>query len=268
VFRDAISHARLMRSSTDRLELALHGTDPEESGVAMRLFGDPESWQLWESEHAGLMRGVSDHRRLHQQLGALRQTSLRLIHRKALFEYLRDQHIRGSARIRILTHFHPARSYDHAVIAEHGVYLRASGSYLCSGYIGGDVARDELFLEAVETYERLYAEYFDAYCTTYFLAEDAEGDSTGALLPLLKYQLDECRRAILDPARELPRFSREVQLRRPTGDTQRLDVAGLRKKLEKSTGGTAPAGLVESKTRSLGWTARASQLVRRITGRR
>jgi hypothetical protein len=231
MLRDAISHARLMRSSTDRMELALHGTDPEESGVATRLFGDPGTWQLWESEHSGLMRGVAEYRRLRQQLGALRQTTLRLIHRKALFEYLRNKQVRGSARMRILTHFHPARSYDHAVIAEHGAYLRAAGSYLCSGYIACGVAHDDVFPEAVEVYERLYAEYFEAYCTTYFPADGTESTSTGALLPLLKYQLEECRRAILDPTRELPRFSREVQLRQRTGDTQRLAVGNLRKML-------------------------------------
>ncbi|HTX24304.1 MAG TPA: hypothetical protein VMD03_06585 [Steroidobacteraceae bacterium] len=218
------------------MHLALHGADPHESHVATRLYGDPATWQRWECEHAGLMRGVAEYSRLREQQSALRQTSLRLIHRKALFEYLRDKQVRGQTRMRILTHFHPARSYGHAVIAEHGVYLRAAGSYLCSGYIGTGLANDQLFLDAMEAYEKLYAEYFDVYCTTYFPTEGAEGSSAAALLPLLKYQVENCRRAILDPSREMPRFAREQQQRRRSGDTVRLDVSDLRRKLAPSAG--------------------------------
>jgi hypothetical protein len=50
---------------------------------------------------------------------------------------------------------------------------------------------------------------------------------------LLKQQLDETRRAFLDPRRERPRFSREQELRRRTGDTQPLDVRSLRAKLAR-----------------------------------
>lgn len=228
MLRDAISHARLMRESTDRVEIALRGEHLYEQRLASRILDNPDAWLRWEGEHSGLMRQVAEHGRLRKQLGVLKQTAFRLIHRKALFEYLRDQEVRGATRVRVLTHFHPARSYTTAVIAEHGVYLRSACSYLCSSHIGGDVVQDSEFLDPMQRYEELYAVYFDIYCSTHFAAEADESVSEAALLPLLKQELDECRRAILDPPRELPRFNREMQLRRRTGDTRRLDVRSLR----------------------------------------
>ncbi len=54
--RNAISHSRLMRESTDRIESALHSDDSKEKLVAHRLSENPATWQLWENEHSGLMR--------------------------------------------------------------------------------------------------------------------------------------------------------------------------------------------------------------------
>jgi hypothetical protein len=89
VHRNAISHSRLMRESTDRIELALRSDDYKEHLVAHRLSENPQTWQLWENEHSSLMRQVADFGVLRTQAAALRQTALRLIHGKAFFEYLR-----------------------------------------------------------------------------------------------------------------------------------------------------------------------------------
>jgi hypothetical protein len=233
MFRGGISHAQLMRESTDRVEIALHGDEPYEQRVASRILDDVGSWQRWEGEHSGLMRRVADSGRLRDQLAALKQTAFQLIHRKALFEYLRDKAVRGTTRMRVLTHFHPARGYSHAVVAEHGVYLRSCCSHFCASYIGGDVAQDLEFLEPMRRYEELYAEYFAAYCSAHFPTEGVDREAQAALLPLLKQQLDETRRAFLDPRRERQRFGRELELRRRTGETQALDVRSLRKKLAR-----------------------------------
>ena len=233
MFHGGISHAQLMRESTDRVEIALHGDEPCEQRVASRILDDPGTWQRWESEHSGLMRRVADSGRLRDQLAALKQTAFQLIHRKALFEYLRDKAVRGTTRMRILTHFHPARGYSHAVVAEHGIYLRSSCSHFCASYIGGDVAQDLEFLEPMRRYEELYGEYFAAYCSAYFPTEGVDRAAQAALLPLLKQQLDDTRRAFLDPRREGQRFGRELELRRRTGETQTLDVRSLRKKLAR-----------------------------------
>ena len=44
--RSAISHARLMRESTDRVESALHSDDDKEHLVAQRLSENPKTWEL------------------------------------------------------------------------------------------------------------------------------------------------------------------------------------------------------------------------------
>jgi hypothetical protein len=222
VHRTAISHSRLMRESTDRIESALRSEDEKEHRVAHRLFESTKTWQLWENEHSSLMRHVADYGVLRTQAAALRQTALRLIHGKALFEYLRRNEVRGAARTQMLSHFYPTRGYRFAVIAEHSGYVRKAGSYLCASHVGSGVVHDPAFLDPMEHYENLYAEYFDLYCNTLFPADGLESASERSLLPLLKHQLNEWRWIILNPRQSLPRVTREREIRRATGDTQRL----------------------------------------------
>ncbi len=220
--RSAISLSRLMRESTDRIESALRSDDEKEHRVAHRLFETTKTWELWENEHSGLMRHVAEYGVLRNQAAALRQTALRLIHGKALFEYLRRNEVRGAERVRILNHFYPTRGFQHAVIAEHGNYVRKACSYMCTGHVGTDLVHDPAFLDPMQHYENLYAEYFQLYCTTLFPAEGGEAACERSLLPLLKHQLNEWRWIILNPRESLPRLKHERDMRRATGDTQRL----------------------------------------------
>src|SRR6202046_4059977 len=93
-----------------------------------RILATPGSWSAWELEHSGLMRQVADYVVLRNQAVALRHAALRLIHGKALFEYLRRHNVRGKARAKILAHFHRTPLHEHAVVAEHTVYVRKSAS--------------------------------------------------------------------------------------------------------------------------------------------
>jgi hypothetical protein len=222
VHRNAISHSRLMRESTDRIESALRSEDEKEHRVAHRLFESTKAWELWENEHSGLMRHVADYGVLRTQAAALRQTALRLIHGKALFEYLRRNEVRGTARTQMLNHFYPTRGYRFAVITEHSGYVRKACSYLCASHVGTGVVHDPAFLDPMEYYENLYAEYFDLYCNTLFPKDGLESASERSLLPLLKHQLNEWRWIILNPRESLPRVNREREIRRSTGETQRL----------------------------------------------
>src|SRR5580692_5774376 len=112
-----------MRESTDRIELALRSDDDRAHLAAQRLSESSKTWQTWENEHSGLMRQVADYGVLRTQAAALRQTALRLIHGKALFEYLRRNAVRGTHRSQMLAHFYPTRGYQSAVIAEHGTFV-------------------------------------------------------------------------------------------------------------------------------------------------
>jgi hypothetical protein len=220
--RSAISHSRLMRESTDRIESALRGGDDKEHLVAYRISESPQTWQLWENEHSGLMRQVADYGVLRTQAAALRQTALRLIHGKALFEYLRHNDVRGAERTRTLHYFYPTRGYQYSVIAEHGSYLRKACSYLCASHVGTGVVQDPAFLDAMQHYEELYTEYFHLYCSTLSPIDGVESASERSLLPLLKRQMNEWRWMILNPRQSLPRVKREFEMRLSTGDTQRL----------------------------------------------
>jgi hypothetical protein len=222
VQRSAISHARLMRESTDRIERALHSEDDKEHLVARRISENATTWELWENEHSGLMRQIADYGALRTQAAALRQTSLRLIHGKALFEYLRRNQVRGVERARILNYFYPTRGFQYAIISEHGGYVRKACSYLCTSHVGTGVVHDPAFLDPMQHYENLYAEYFDLYCRTLFPGDGVESASERSLLPLLKHQLNEWRWIILNPRESLPRVNREREIRRATGDTQRM----------------------------------------------
>ena len=220
--RSAISHARLMRESTDRIERALHSEDDKEHVVARRISENARTWELWENEHSGLMRQIADYGVLRTQAAALRQTSLRLIHGKALFEYLRRNQVRGAERAQILNYFYPTRGFQYAVISEHGGYVRKACSYLCTSHVGSGVVHDPAFLDPMQHYESLYAEYFDLYCRTLFPGEGVESASERSLLPLLKHQLNEWRWIILNPRESQSRIKHEQEMRRATGDTQRM----------------------------------------------
>ena len=168
------------------------------------------------------MRVVADCAVLRHQAAVLRQTALRLIHGTALFEYLKNKGVRGTQRASVLSHFHPSRSYKHAVVAEHAMYLRKACSFLCTSHVSTDLVRDAAFLDPMREYESLYAEYFELYCSTLCAESGVDVQSERALLPLLKHQLDEWRWMILNPKQALPHVRRESAQRRPTGDTQKL----------------------------------------------
>ena len=108
-----------MRESTNRMESALRSEDVKEHLIAQRILASAGTWNAWELEHSGLMRQVADFVVLRNQAVALRHAALRLIHGKALFEYLKKHNIRGKARARVLAHFHRTLMYEHAVVAEH-----------------------------------------------------------------------------------------------------------------------------------------------------
>jgi len=221
VKRDGMTFAGLMRESTDCVEHALHSDNAVEQMVAMRIVETTESFHRWENEHSQLMRGIADYSALSSQVGALKKTTLNLIHGKALFEHLKKKEVRGQQRSQLIQHFYPNRGYTFAMVAAHGSYLRKTCSLLCTSQVGTEVVSDDEFLDPLQHYEELYAQYFDLYCRM-SLPEGDSSASEKSLLPLLKHQLNEWRWAILNPRESTPLIRRESQLRQATGDTQRL----------------------------------------------
>ena len=219
--RSGMTLARLMSESSDCLHGALHSDNDVDQLVATRFVETPAAFERWESQHVTLMRGVAGYPALGSQITALKQTTLSLIHGKALFDYLKKEEIRGTQRTSLISHFYPTRGYTSAMVAAHGTYLRKTCSFLCTNHVGAEVVQDQDFIDPVQHYEDLYAEYFHLYCRIHIWG-GVDSASEKSLLPLLKHQLGEWRWAILNPREAAPRVRREGRIRQATGDTQRL----------------------------------------------
>jgi hypothetical protein len=216
-----------MEESEARVEMSVVYDSPADALVASRILGHPQAYRRWEAEHDRLMRGVSGQTHLEQQVTALRSAALSLVHRRAMFEYLRLCEITGRKRHRFFTVFYGSRDYVNAVLAEHGNYVRCSSSYLCTQYLAEHLMEDYALGEPLQIYEQWYAEYFRAYCDGALAETEEEKLAVAAmeeLKPLLKHQLTEARQAILHMPQKPARDWREVQIRKSTGDTQKLRV--------------------------------------------
>jgi len=222
----AYLHSRLMEESEARVEMAAHFDSPADMLVAS-LLQHPDAYRRWEAEHDRLMRAVSEPTRLARQVVALRSTALALVHRKAIFDYLRDRQITGARRHRVFALFYGNRDYTNAVLTEYGNYVRCSSSYLCTHHLAEHLMQDAAFDEPLRMYEQWHSEYFRAFCDGALAESEEEKLASAAmetLKPLLKYQLAQARQAILEMPQMPAQDWREAQIRRPTGDTQKLRV--------------------------------------------
>jgi hypothetical protein len=187
-----------MEESQRGLHEAAMSGEPDDERIATRVLDDARLYCRWKNEHATLMRRIAAERLPAIQKAELLTISLSLIHRKALFEYLRDERIRGLRRQRIMTHFFAHRDYASAVAAEHGRYIHCAASYVCSHHVGSRVMFDTLFESPLAEYEDLYASYFRTYCEVELASDrDAAAQSMLPLLLDLKAQIGEWRQALI-----------------------------------------------------------------------
>lgn len=220
-------HERFMEESERCVETTARSGRPEDQSLACRILEHPAAYRRWLSEHDRLIRAVSEQGKLERQLHALRRSTFSLIHRKALFGYLRDQHVVGVRRQHLFALFYGPRDYAVSVVAEHGNYLRSRSSYLCTRFLADELLHDCAIQVPLQLYEESYAEYFKIFCDTALAETPEEKESATALLalqPLLKHHLNEARQAILELPRQTGAVWRERELRQPTGDTVKLRV--------------------------------------------
>jgi len=209
-------------------EAAKFGT-PAQVLVTSRLMAHPETYRRWEAEHAQLMRRVSEHRYLNRQVVALRSTALALLHRKAVFEYLQERQLTGAQRHKLMAMFHSLKDYAASLIAEHGNYLRGASSYWCSHHLARRLMKDSAFAEPLLLYQERYTDFFRIHCDVELAASESQKQAVEPmrlLQPLLKKQLAEARQEILGMAYRPEKVWREVEIRRPTGHTERLRALG------------------------------------------
>jgi hypothetical protein len=191
-----LSHDRLMEASHDCVKQASRSRQPQTEIVAMRLLESPHTYKTWESEHAAMMRNVAAERLPAAQRGAMLSASFALIHRKALFEYLRERNVRGAQRETLIQHFFPQRDFADSMRVEHQQYVRSAASFLCVGHVGRDLMFDTLFAEPLGEYEEIYHEYFYAHCDQ-IAAESAALTLPADMLTGMKNRVSEWRKALL-----------------------------------------------------------------------
>jgi hypothetical protein len=218
-----ISYVRLMEESESRIaDIAREGPSAQ-AVIAQRILNDTRLYQRWAAEHDKLMRAVAAEPRGTRQSTALRRACFGLIHRKAMFEYLREQKITGRDRHAVFSLVFGERDYVTAVLKEHGNYVRSASSLLCSNHLGLRLLEDRAFGEPLARYEQLYADYFRAFCATALSADESKSAQTlSTLLPYLKQQLSNLRRAILAMPPEPEFVLHNVDLDAPAANTQRM----------------------------------------------
>ncbi len=167
-----ISYRQLFTESEQRLAVAASSGIHDEELIAGRLLADAGLYSRWESEHAALLGRVAHERRAGPRRALLLSTSLTLIHRKALFEYLRDSQLRGFERADFVHRVFGSHEYSRLIVHEHGNYIRSAASFICMRYLGAHVFRDALFGSPLEEYEELYAGFYDSCCKTFLLSHD------------------------------------------------------------------------------------------------
>jgi hypothetical protein len=220
----AYKHAILMAESESRVEMAVYSHAPVDV-VAKRVLERPDFYRRWEAEHDRLLRPVSEQGRMARQVAALRTAAFTLVHRRALFEYIRERQVKGRKRLQLFALFYGNRDYTNALLTEHHNYIRCSSSYVCARHLAEHLMHDAAFDEPLQLYEQWYREYFNAYCDVELAATEEEKQEVApleALRPLLKYRLAEAREAIVAMPQKPDREWREVQIRKANGDTQRM----------------------------------------------
>ena len=198
-----LSHALLMEQSESRIENMAREGSTAQALVARRVLDDTRLYRHWEAEHDRLMRTVADeHRPLGQTL-ALRHACFGLIHRKAMFDYLREQKITGKDRHAVFELIYGEQDYVKAVLVEHANYVRSASSLICSSHLGLTLLEDRAYGEPLLRYEQRYADYFRVFCGAALASNRYNNDDTlSTLVPYLKRQLSNLRRAILALPRE------------------------------------------------------------------
>lgn len=195
-----VSREQLMEESEAHIARVARRASSIEQQIAAQILANPHDYRRWEVEHERLMTAVARPNRSAVQARALLSTAFSLVHRKALFEYLRGHAVRGTGRRELMAHFHGKRSYSLAIVAEHGNYLRGSASLICAEHVGTTMLAHQAFGASFRRYEQLYAEYFRSYCDSYLAppatAED-DSDSMRSLLPHLKRDVLDVRARLL-----------------------------------------------------------------------
>ena len=223
-------YARPMEESESCLAAVVRAGLGDEMAIASQIMEQPTAYRVWESEHNEFLQGVSKHFRLAPQMGALRSAAFALIHRQALFEYIRDRSISGDKRHRLFSLFYSNRDFANAVVSEHASFLRCSSSRICLDHLAEHLMRDAAFAEPMQFCWRVVHRLFRVFCDV-ALAESEDEKvmlaPTESLKPLLKSALARGAGCDSGPCRRCRMFV-QARLRFVALRVRRRSCAGCR----------------------------------------
>jgi hypothetical protein len=206
-------HRKMMDESEYALRQACDSSSNRVSRIVNTIVGDSQKYRHWESNHAELLLPVAQQNNKKRQILALRKIEVQLVHRRALFNLIREQHVRGKAREKLFRLFRATRDYQDAVIAEHQQYMIAMSSRVSTDHLI-DVMHDVDSKRLIEEYEESYANYFKMKC---YLAITEESYFVELVQLTLRDAREELRKKRERIETELPKtegssFDREAVL--------------------------------------------------------
>jgi hypothetical protein len=215
--------ARLMEYSEHFLVRAAQSESPQKS-LATRMLQDGPLHRRWEQEHSRLMHSVAATARPADKAVGLRKVTFLTLHRKAPFEYLRDRHVTGPLRRKLIRALFGSQDYAQCLVREHVAYLSSACSFICADSLCGAVLGDAAFCEALAHYQSAYTEYYRAYGDSLLAQHSGDSASEQSLLPYLRYQLKVIRDHMLSGNPQQSDFATLQALYPATGDTHLLPV--------------------------------------------
>lgn len=208
-------HKALMDESEQALWTAAEKDSGTESRIAKQILSDAKTHGLWEARHAELVRPVAEHNARVPQVLALRDLEVRLVHRRALIDHVREHQLRGEERERLFRVFYGPRDFQDAVLAEHRQYMLAVSSRVSADHLI-DVMRDPASTRLVRRYEALYAKYFDLYCYVVSAQDRESADAAKVLMTHARREAEKVRKRINEvrPDSRAANFERQALLAR------------------------------------------------------
>jgi hypothetical protein len=208
-------HKTLMDESEQALFSAAQRHSGIDARIAKQIIGDSKTHGLWEALHAELVRPVAEQTGRTPQVFALRDVEVRLVHRRALIEHLREGKLRGRERERLFQVFYGPREIQDAVLAEHRQYMLAVSSRVSTDHLI-DVMSDPVSKKLLAAYEACYARYFELYCYVAGSDDRAGAEAAKHLMTNARQQAERLRRQIntVRPDRRAADFERQAALAR------------------------------------------------------
>jgi hypothetical protein len=188
-------HKTLMEESEQALFDAAQKGSGIDARIAKHITGDRKNHSLWEVRHAELVRPVAEQSGRGPQVIALRDLEVRLVHRRALIDHVREHELRGGERERLFAAFYGPRDFQDAILAEHRQYMLAMSSRVSADHLM-EVMRDPPSKQLLKAYQAAYARYFELYCYVVSSEDRASAEATKHLMADARRHAERLRRRV------------------------------------------------------------------------